>query len=281
MGNILRFNGLLAAILFVPFSVVFLILLILGVYLKIAFLMIVSVVLFCFSVFLLRGFNIIEPNQARVFLLFGRYKGTIAEDGFFWVNPFLTKKSISLRIHNLHSAQLKVNDQKGNPIEIASVVVWRVKDPYKALLNIHNYTHYVDVQVESGLRHLAVTHPYEHPDQNITSLSRGGDAIETELNEELTKRMELAGIEILESRISHLAYAQEIAGSMLQRQQAEAIVSARGKIVEGAVSIVKSAIDQLEQQEIVKLNQEQRANIVNNLLLVLCSEQKTQPVITM
>jgi regulator of protease activity HflC (stomatin/prohibitin superfamily) len=281
MNNLFKINGLLAAIILMPIILIMVGLIFLATTLKIPLLGILFGVGFILSLSLLKGFVIAEPNQAYVFLLFGQYKGTISDSGFFWVNPFYTKKSISLRVHNLHSAQLKVNDQKGNPIEIAAVVVWRIKDPYKALLNVHHYLNYVDVQIESGIRHLAITHPYDHGDKNVTSLSRGGDVIESELNEELTARMELAGVEILESRISHLAYAQEIAGAMLQRQQAEAIVAARGKIVEGAVSIVKDAIDHLENEKIVTLSQEQRASLVNNLLLVLCSEQRTQPVITM
>ena len=281
MNNSMKMNGYIAILIFLSISVASLILSVIGVVSGVEATSIPFACIFAISLVPYGGFLTIQPNQARVFLLFGKYIETFSEEGFHWVNPFLTKQKVSLRIHNIHSAQLKVNDKRGNPIELAAVVVWRVNDPYKALLNVHNYTHYVDVQIESALRHLAISHPYDHAEDNETSLSRGGDIVEQELNDELRERLKQAGVEIIESRISHLAYAPEIAGVMLQRQQADAVISARAKIVEGAIGIVRDAVGQLERENILKPSDDQKAFLVNNLLTVICSDQRTQPVLSM
>ena len=231
-----------------------------------------SILTFC-------GLVLVNPNQSRVIVLFGKYIGTLRQDGFFWVNPFSTRRVVSLRAHNFNSDKLKVNDLRGNPIEIGAVVVWRVRDTAQAAFDVEDFESYVQVQTESALRHMASLHPYDSPHDSEVFLRGSSDSVNAELQNELTTRLQRAGIEVLEGRLSHLAYAPEIAGAMLQRQQAEAIIDARTRIVEGAVGMVQMALDQLKKQDVVELDEERKAQMVSNLLVVLCSERGTQPVV--
>ncbi len=227
------------------------------------------------------GFTPVEPNSSRVLTLFGKYVGTLKESGFFWVNPFFTKKKISLRANNLDTKPIKVNDKGGNPIMIGTVVVWKVEDAYKAAFEVDNYHSFVETQSEAAIRKLAGAYAYdnlEHETEEITLRSSA-----TEVNEmlelEVSERLAIAGIKVIEARISHLAYATEIAGAMLQRQQATAIVAARSKIVEGAVGMVEMALDELSKKGVVHLDEERKAAMVSNLMVVLCSERNAQPVL--
>ncbi len=231
------------------------------------------------SILVFRGLVLVNPNQSKVVLLFGKYVGTLRQAGFFWVNPFTVRRVVSLRAHNFNSDKLKVNDLRGNPIEIGAVVVWRVRDTAQAAFDVEDYESYVEVQTESALRHLASTHPYDSPHDTETSLRGSSEQVNQELQQELEQRLQMAGIEVLEARLSHLAYAAEIAGAMLQRQQAEAIIDARTRIVEGAVGMVQMALEQLHAQGVVSLDEERKAQMVSNLLVVLCSERGTQPVV--
>lgn len=231
------------------------------------------------GLFLLRGLVLVEPNQSRVVMLFGRYKGTIRRPGFFWINPFTNRHPVSLRVRNFQSERLKVNDLRGNPVEIAAVVVWRVHDTAQATFDVQNYESYVAVQTESSLRASASKHPYDSAQPGQTSLRGDSDEVNVELKQQLIERLSLAGVEVLEVRLMHLAYAAEIAGVMLRRQQAEAIIDARTRIVEGAVSMVKMALDQLQEHKVVTLDDGQKAAMVSNLLVVLCSESETTPVV--
>ncbi|HEX5054661.1 MAG TPA: SPFH domain-containing protein [Planctomycetota bacterium] len=231
------------------------------------------------SILVFRGLVLVNPNQSKVVVLFGKYKGTLRQDGFFWVNPFAVRRNLSLRAHNFNSDKLKVNDLRGNPIEIGAVVVWRVRDTAQAAFDVEDFESYVEVQTESALRHLASLHPYDSQHDAETSLRGSSEAVNAELQKELTQRLEMAGIEVLEGRLSHLAYAPEIAGAMLQRQQAEAIIDARTRIVDGAVGMVQMALEQLEKNGVVDLDEERKAQMVSNLLVVLCSERGTQPVV--
>jgi regulator of protease activity HflC (stomatin/prohibitin superfamily) len=224
------------------------------------------------------GFTIVNPNEARVIQFFGRYIGTVRRAGFHWVTPFTEKRRISLRVRNFETARLKVSDADGNPVEIAAVVVYRVTDSYKALFSVDDYVQYVAVQAETAVRHLATSYPYEAHDSGRASL-RDSAVVSQELTAELRERVELAGVEVLESRVTHLAYAPEIAQAMLARQQANAIVAARFKIVEGAVGMVSNALDLLREQEVVELDEERKAQMVSNLLVVLCGDRATQPVV--
>jgi regulator of protease activity HflC (stomatin/prohibitin superfamily) len=249
------------------------------------------------------GFMPIAPNQARVLLLFGVYKGSVKESGFYWVNPFYSKKKISLRIRNFETGSTvthheekssagsvvtrqgrsagrpsKVNDRDGNPIEISAIVVWRVVETAEALLEVDDYEGYVATQSESALRSLASRHPYDSEDHEV-SLRGNTTEISDQLKEDIQERLERAGVEVMEARISHLAYSPEIAAAMLQRQQAHAVVAARQKIVEGAVGMVQMALEQLEADRIVSLDDERKAAMVSNLLVVLCSDRHTQPVV--
>ncbi|MEO6597636.1 MAG: SPFH domain-containing protein [Planctomycetota bacterium] len=242
--------------------------------------LIVAGVLGVFSAILVfRGLVLVNPNQSKVVVLFGKYKGTLRQDGFFWVNPFAVRRNLSLRAHNFNSDKLKVNDLRGNPIEIGAVVVWRVRDTAQAAFDVEDFESYVEVQTESALRHLASLHPYDSQNDNETSLRGSSEAVNAELQTELTQRLAMAGIEVLEGRLSHLAYAPEIAGAMLQRQQAEAIIDARTRIVDGAVGMVQMALEQLKAKDVVVLDDERKAQMVSNLLVVLCSERGTQPVV--
>ena len=224
------------------------------------------------------GLTVVNPNEARVIQFFGRYAGTVKEAGFHWTVPLSTKRRLSLRVRNFETARLKVSDADGNPVEIAAVVVWRVVDTFKAAFGVDNHVDYVAVQSEAAVRHLATSYPYEAHDSGRTSL-RDGAAVADELSAELGERVALAGVEVLESRITHLAYAPEIAQAMLARQQASAIVAARFKIVEGAVGMVQNALERLREQEVVELDEERKAQMVSNLLVVLCGDRNAQPVV--
>ena len=244
-------------------------------------LIVTAVVLLILTIFLAKGIMVINPNLARVCTLFGKYVGTVKENGLLWVNPFYSGNSISLRSQNLNGAQLKVNDKMGNPIEIAAVVVWQVQDTYKASFEVVNYTQYVQIQSEAAVRHLATSCPYDQLEDEHAeiTLRDGGEKVNEMLEKELTDRLAPAGIIIKEARISHLAYAPEIAGAMLQRQQATAIVAARFKIVEGAVGMVELALEQLSKKGIIQLDEEKKAAMVSNLMVVLCGEKAATPVL--
>ncbi|MEV0459060.1 SPFH domain-containing protein [Catellatospora methionotrophica] len=224
------------------------------------------------------GFIVISPNDARVIQFFGKYIGTIGEPGFHWTWPMTEKSKISQRIRNFESNRLKVSDADGNPVEIAAVVVWRVVDTYAAKFAVDDFVHFVEVQAETAVRHLATSYPYEAHASGRTSL-RDSAAASEELTAELRERVTLAGVEVVESRITHLAYAAEIAQAMLARQQAQAIVAARSTIVEGAVGMVSSALEQLREQGVVELDEERKAHMVSNLLVVLCGDRNAQPVV--
>lgn len=235
----------------------------------------VGVVLFV----LLFGLFMVEPNQAAVLSLFGRYVGTVKEQGLRWNNPFYAKKKISLRVRNFESSKLKVNDLEGSPIEIASVVVWQVVDSAEAVYNVDDYESFVHIQSESALRAMATSYPYDqHEDGKVSLRSHAAD-ISKHLTDEIQERLAQAGVSVIEARISHLAYAPEIAQAMLQRQQASAIIAARTRIVEGAVSMVEMALSELSKRNVVDLDPERRAAMVSNLLVVLCGERGTQPIV--
>ncbi len=228
-----------------------------------------------------RGYFVVEPNGSKSVVLFGKYKGTVKEDGWHWANPFFKRIGVSLRACNLNSDKIKVNDKNGNPIIISTVVVWKVADTAKALFAVDNYQHYVDSQSEAAVRSLAGRYPYdnfEDPKGNVT-LRNETEIVNEALVEELSKRLERAGIQILEARINHLAYAEEIASAMLRRQQASAVVAARRKIVEGAVGMVEMALDKISERKIVELDQERKAAMVSNLLVVLTGDQTVSPVV--
>jgi len=255
------------------------------------------------GVLIIRGFIAVQPNDSRVLTLFGKYVGSVKQSGFFWVNPFYARKKVSLRIRNFETGSTvtpekkdastgrvlqkknrssgkpsKVNDRDGNPIEISAVVVWRVVDTAEALFEVDDYEDFVAVQSESALRNLASRHPYDSEDHE-TSLRGSANEVADQLKSDIQERLQQAGVEIREARISHLAYAPEIAAAMLQRQQAQAVVAARTKIVEGAIGMVESALNELGRQGIVELDDERRAAMVSNLLVVLCSDRHTQPVV--
>ncbi len=227
------------------------------------------------------GFTVVNPNESCVLVLFGAYKGTIRKNGFFWVNPFFVRKKISLRARNFDSETIKVNDSVGNPIKIGCVLVWKVEETYKAAFEVDDYVHFVFVQSETALRKLAGSYPYdnfEDHDAQIT-LRGGGSEVNHELEEEIRERLEIAGIKVIEARINFLAYSEEIAGAMLRRQQATAVVAARFKIVEGAVSMVQMALEQLSEKQIVDFDEEKKAAMISNLMVVLCGDKDPSPVI--
>lgn len=225
------------------------------------------------------AFFVVNPNEARVLQLFGRYVGTVREPGFHWTWPLVTKRAVSVRVRNFDSAKLKVNDLDGNPIEIAAVVVWRVADTAEAVFQVDDYENFLRVQSEAAIRNLAARYPYDSHDDKKPSLRHNGGSVVEHLQEEIQQRLEQAGIEIVEARLSHLAYAPEIAQAMLQVQQAGAIVAARSRIVEGAVGMVEQALEQLSHKKVVELDETQKATMVSNLLVVLCGERATQPVV--
>jgi regulator of protease activity HflC (stomatin/prohibitin superfamily) len=240
-----------------------------------------AILCFVIAVFILRGLTTLEPNCALVLTFFGKYVGTVKDNGLLFINPFFTRQRVNLRIQSLESNKLKVNDKMGNPIEIAAVILWQINDTYKVVFDVVSYSQYMINQSEAALRHMASIYPYDNmEDETATITLRDGgekviEMLETELNERLSK----AGIIITEARISHLAYSPEIAGAMLQRQQASAVVAARSKIVEGAVGMVEMALEQLSKKQIVELDEEKKAAMVSNLMVVLCGEKSATPVL--
>jgi len=235
--------------------------------------------LFFVGIIILRGNFVVGPNEARVLTFFGKYAGTVRDEGLRWANPFTNKRELSLRAHNFESAKIKVNDLDGNPIEIGAVIVWRIIDTAQAAFDVENVTNFVQVQSEAAVRSLAMHHPYDSHDDNVMSLRGQSEAVAAQLVKEVNARIRPAGVEVMDARIAHLAYAPEIAQAMLQRQQAGAIIAARTRIVEGAVSMVEMALDQLARRGIVELDAERKAAMVSNLLVVLCGERNAQPVI--
>ena len=227
----------------------------------------------------LGGFFTVAPNEGKVLQFFGNYVGTVRDAGPRWANPFYSKRGVSLRVRNFESSKLKVNDSDGNPIEIAAVVVWQVVDTAEALFQVNDYEDFVHIQSESALRQMAQSYPYDSHDTGAVSLRSHGSEITDHLQKEIQERLASAGVKVIESRISHLAFAPEIAQAMLQRQQASAIIAARTKIVEGAVSMVEMALDQLKTRGVVQLDEERKAAMVSNLLVVLCGERGTQPIV--
>lgn len=266
---------------------------------------------FALAVVLVQGFFTLQPNEARVLILFGKYKGTVRESGFHWGNPFYSngakgigfkavlraaatkeklpepapstkqgaRNKISLRVRNLNSDKLKVNDKRGNPIEIAAVIVWRVQDTAQAMFDVDDYENYIRIQSESAIRHLASAYPYDHGEENEITLRSGVDDVSQALRQELQARLDKAGVVVEEARLTHLAYAPEIAQAMLRRQQAEAVIAARRKIVHGAVSMVEMALQDLADKKVVQLDDERRASMVSNLMVVLCGESEVHPVV--
>jgi len=231
------------------------------------------------AVFLMAGVFVVNPNEGKVLQFFGDYAGTVKAPGLRWANPLYTKKSVSQRVRNFESAKLKVNDNEGNPIEIAAVVVWRVVDTAEAVFEVDDYNNYVKVQTESALRNLATSYTYDAHDDQTMSLRGSTQAVADHLKREIQDRLARAGVEVMEARISHLAYAPEIAHAMLQRQQAGAIIAARQRIVEGAVGMVEMALELLNKRDIVTLDNDRKAAMVSNLLVVLCGDRSTQPII--
>ena len=240
-----------------------------------------SILLQVLGVLCLIGFLVVNPNESSVLVLFGNYTGTVRKNGFYWVNPFYTKTKISLRARNLNSDPIKVNDKIGNPIMIGVVLVWRVEDTYKAAFEVDDYELFVHIQSEAAIRKLAGHYPYDNFDdaEADISLRGGGEEVNHVLEEELSERLAIAGIQVMEARISYLAYASEIAGAMLRRQQASAIVAARAKIVDGAVSMVQMALNQLSEKGILEFDDDKKATMVSNLMVVLCSDKDASPVI--
>ncbi|MNO57188.1 SPFH domain / Band 7 family protein [compost metagenome] len=231
------------------------------------------------ALILLTGLTVVQPNQASVITFFGRYLGVIRNSGFYLSIPFSTRKKVSLRVRNFNSAKLKVNDVSGNPIEIAAVIVFSVVDSAKALFEVDEYETFVEIQSETALRHVASKYPYDQPDNSGFSLRGNTEEIALELTEELQKRLAIAGVKVTESRLTHLAYSTEIASAMLQRQQAEAIIAAREKLVDGAVTMVQMAIERLQTDNVVELDDERKAAMINNLLVAVVSDRSAQPVI--
>src|SRR5215472_8450282 len=238
-----------------------------------------SVLMLAVILFMLKGFFQVAPNEGQVLQLFGKYAGTVREEGLRWTNPFCTRRRVSLRVRNFESGKLKVNDSDGNPIEIAAVVVWQVVDTAEAVFCVDDYENFVTIQSESALRQMAQNYPYDSHDDGKPALRSHGEVINNHLRDEIQARLDKAGVRVVEARISHLAYAQEIAQAMLQRQQANAIVAARERIVEGAVGMVAMALEKLRQQGVVELDEERKAAMVSNLLVVLCGDRSTQPVV--
>jgi regulator of protease activity HflC (stomatin/prohibitin superfamily) len=232
------------------------------------------------SLFLMPGFFYLNPNSSVVLVLFGDYKGTVKKNGFFWVNPFFTKNRISLRARNFDSEKIKVNDKVGNPIQIGVILVWQVRDTFKAAFEVDNYENFVRIQSDAAVRTLAGQYPYDNFDNEHEVTLRSGHAeVNQALEENLKNRLDMAGIHVIEARIGYLAYAPEIAGAMLRRQQASAVVAARFKIVEGAVSMVQMALDHLSRQQIIELDEERKAAMVSNLMVVLCGDKDVNPVV--
>ena len=239
------------------------------------------IALILIGVFFIPGLVIVNPNESSVLVLFGAYKGTIRKNGFWWVNPFFARKKISLRARNLDSDPIKVNDRIGNPIMIGVVMVWKVRETYNAAFDVDDYVHFVNIQSEAAVRKLAGHYPYDNFEDEKAELTlrSGGEEVNQMLEDEISERLAIAGIEVIEARINYIAYAQEIAGAMLKRQQATAIVAARFKIVEGAVSMVEMALDELSNKQIIELDEEKKATMVSNLLVVLTSDKDVSPIV--
>jgi regulator of protease activity HflC (stomatin/prohibitin superfamily) len=242
-------------------------------------LIVVNVLLLVVLLILYMGFFMVHPNQAKVLQLFGSYVGSVRETGLRWANPFYSKESVSLRVRNFESGQMKVNDSSGNPIEIAAVVVWKVVDSAEAMFEVDDYESFVQIQSEAALRNMAMSYPYEIHGDEVIALRSHPQEIAERLREEVQERLDKAGVKVIEARISHLAYAQEIASAMLKRQQAQAIVAARRQIVDGAVGMVQMALTELKEQGVIDLDEERKANMVSNLLVVLCGEENARPVV--
>lgn len=236
---------------------------------------------FVLALFLAKGLLVIPPNTAKVMLLFGKYEGTAVQSGLFWVNPFYRRQTVSLRARNFESEQLKVNDKMGNPVLISVILVWKVKDTFRAMFEVDVYEKFVKIQTDSAVRKLAASYPYDHfeDERAVVTLSTDFNEVNATLERETSERLVIAGIEVVEARITHLAYAPEIASAMLRRQQASAIVAARHKIVEGAVGMVESALQLLSSKQIIDLDEEKKAAMVSNLMVVLCGDRDTQPVV--
>jgi len=249
-----------------------------SIFLRNPFFIAITIVLFILGII---GLTVVNPNESCVMVLFGAYKGTIKKNGFFWVNPFFVRKKISLRARNFDSQPIKVNDKIGNPIMIGVVLVWKVDDTYKAAFQVDEYEHFVVVQSEAALRKLAGIYSYDNFEDHEAeiTLRSGGEEVNEELEKEIRERLEIAGIYVIEARINYIAYASEIAGAMLRRQQAAAIVAARFKIVEGAVSMVEMALDQLASKDIIDMDEEKKAAMVSNLMVVLCGDKDPSPII--
>jgi len=239
------------------------------------------IILLVISIFIMIGFIVVNPNESAVLVLFGAYKGTIKANGFFWINPFFIRKKISLRARNFDSEPIKVNDKVGNPIKIGVVLVWKVEETFKASFEVDEYEHFVVVQSEAALRKLAGKYPYDNfeDEEAEVTLRSGVEEVNDELEKEIIERLDIAGIHVIEARINYIAYAEEIASAMLRRQQATAVVAARHKIVEGAVSMVEMALEQLAGKEIVQMDQDDKAAMVSNLMVVLCSDESARPVV--
>ena len=234
---------------------------------------------FLFAILVAVGFFMIQPNQAVVITLFGEYKGTERTQGLRWIWPWMGRKKLSVRAHNIHSERIKINDKRGNPIDVACNVVWRVNDTAQAVFDVDDYKTFVNIQIEAGLRTVGARHPYDDFEEEETTLRGSPDIVNHELREELNERLHVAGLEVDEAGLTHLAYASEIAGAMLRRQQAEAVIAARAKLVMGAVSMVQMALDKLSEDNIVHLDDERRAAMVSNLMVVLCGERDVNPVV--
>ena len=233
----------------------------------------------CLDGFAFAGLTVVNPNDSRVVTLFGVYKGSIKRPGFWWLNPLTTRRRLSLRIRNFESGKLKVNDRDGNPIEIAAVVVWRIVETFEAVFKVNDYENFMHVQTEAALRNLATSYPYDAHQDHEVSLRLSAGQVTDQLRREIQERLAQAGIEVIEARISHLAYAAEIAGAMLRRQQASAVIAARQKIVEGAVGMVEMALEEISRKGVVALDEERKAAMVSNLMVVLCSERGVEPVV--
>lgn len=240
-----------------------------------------AVVMGIIFIFLLIGFLIVNPNESAVLVLFGAYKGSVKTNGFYWVNPLLMRKKISLRARNINSEPIKVNDKIGNPIMIGAVLVWRVDETFRAAFQVDDYEHFVNIQTEAAIRKLAGLYPYDNLEDHeaVVTLRSGGEEVNEQLEKELGERLNIAGVQVMEARINYLAYAQEIAQAMLKRQQASAIVAARFKIVEGAVSMVEMALDELSKKDIVQLDEDKKATMVSNLMVVLCGDKEATPIV--
>jgi regulator of protease activity HflC (stomatin/prohibitin superfamily) len=271
---VMPFNGYLA-------SVILLIVLVLAVFSFNTDNVLPGIGLIFIGLFLVKGLIVISPNSSKVLLLFGEYKGSVKQNGLFWINPFYLRTSLSLRARNFESEKIKVNDKMGNPILISVILVWRVKDTFKSTFEVDDYEKFVRVQTDSAVRKLAGSFPYDHFEDEKASvtLSTNFDDVNKALEREVTERLEIAGLEVIESRIGYLAYAPEIAHSMLRRQQASAVVAARHKIVEGAVGMVESALKLLSDKKIIEFDEERKAAMVSNLMVVLCGDSETKPVI--